>query len=144
MNAILVHAQATGTALASPITDVQIGLPVPRGRCGRVYWDGEAQPVRMGGRRDLSGELVSQKITVTWFWPLAETGEVQAKARVLEMATVVDDLRRRVLADSQLGGSSTDLEMGYAQPDFLQLGGATYAIVVCEFTTDYVEYPIAP
>lgn len=142
--ALLTHATAAGAAITPKVTDVAIGLPLPRGRCIRLFWDGEQLPVRMGGQRDLTGELVSDRITAALFMPVSTSSEAQYSQTLTEMYAFKHEMRTRVLGDSQLGGQSTDLEMEYAAPDFAVFGQALYAVVNCTFVLDFSEYPIAP
>lgn len=143
--AIETHAIAAGAALTPTLDDVAIGLPVPRGRCVRIHWDGEQQPARMGASRDLKGELIAERIRVVCYWPLSTNSEDQGKQIVREMYEFKHELRTRVLGDSQLGGMSTDLEMEYVNPDFvLWADGTVWAQAETAFVTDYTEYPLAP
>lgn len=142
--ALKAHAVAAGKAIVPRVDDVAIGLPVPRGRCIRIYWDGEQAPVRMGANRVLTAELVSDRITVTLFEPVSTASEKQYEATMTAMVAFKNEMRTRVLGDSQLGGMATDLEMEYAVPDFEVIGGALFAVVPITFVTDFAEYTIAP
>jgi hypothetical protein len=141
-DAILVHAAAAALTANATFTNVAIGAPVPSGKCVRIFWGGEAEPARMGGNRVLNGELVAQTLGLVAFWPLPSKSEGVVKAIDDEMSTFIHSLRTRILADSQLGGEATDLEMGYAEPSFLVIDGARYATVEVPFTLDYIEYPL--
>lgn len=141
--AIETHAQAAGAAMTPPMTDIVIGLPWPRGRCARVFWDGETEPARID-RRAIGEEHVSQRISVTAWWPVSDAGEAASEQLMSEMREFAHQMRTRVLGDSQLGGMSTDLEMEYASPDFVPWGGQLYASVGMTFVTDFDVYPIAP
>ncbi len=142
-DAILIHAAAAAVAVNAQFKDVAIGAPVPRGnRCVRVFWGGESEPVRIDNRV-LNGELVSPVVGLVAFWNITSMGDLTAlKALDTEMSGFVHNLRTAVLADSQLGGASTDLRMDYAAPDFVVIGGARWATVEVEFTLDYLEYPL--
>lgn len=141
--AILVHAIAAGAALTTPITDVQRAFPVPRGRCVRVYYGGEAEPKRMGASRVLNAELIAERTWVTLFLPISETSETLAAVLDAEAHAFKHELRTRILADSKLGGMQTDLEFEYITPDVVVIANARYLIVPCEITSNYTEYPIA-
>jgi hypothetical protein len=144
-DAILVHTVAAAAAVSAEWTDVQIGAPIPRGnRCVRLFYGGEVQPVRMGGQRVLNGELVSESIMLVAFWALPSLDEGSVKALDDEAYDFKHQLRTRVLGDSQLGGTATDLEMSYANPDFLVIGGARWMVLEVEFTSDFTEYTLAP
>jgi hypothetical protein len=142
-DAILAHAVTAAAAVDAQWKDVAVGAPIPRGnRCVRLFWTGEAEPQRMGGNRVLNGELVAPTCGLVAFWAMSTMDEAAVKAIDDEMAAFVHNLRTAVLADSQLGGQSTDLEMGYAEPDYVVIGGARYATVEVPFTLDYIEYPL--
>ena len=143
-DAILVHAKAAALAANSAWTDVVIGFPLPAGKCVRVYYGGEAAPVRMGGDRVLNGELVSERIIVAAFWPLSNLSTDGVKLMDDEMYTFKHELRTRLLGDSQLGGAGTDLLMGYATPDIVVIGNARYAVLETQIVSDYTEYSLAP
>ena len=95
----------------------------------------------MGGNRVLNARLIAPTCALVAFWALRSTTPAAVKAIDDEMADFVHELRTRVLADSQLGGASTDLEMGMAEPDFVVIEGTRYAVVEVGFTFDYLEYP---
>jgi hypothetical protein len=144
-DAILAHAKAAATAVSAMWTDVAIGAPLPRGdRCVRLFYTGEAAPERMGGPRVLNGELVAETVGLVAFWAMSALTDSTTKAIDSEMVAFKHELRTRVLGDSQLGGASTDLVMGYCEPDYLLIGGARWAVLEVSFTLDYTEYPLAP
>lgn len=142
MEAIETHAIAAGAAVTPKITDVCIGLPVPRGRCGRIWWDGE-QDERGGRRYSLNHQLVANRIGVRFFWPVSDATEAAAKNRIYEMRAIAHELRTRILGDIQLGGNSTDLEVENAEAELLNSAGTLYAIVSIPITTGILEYEVA-
>ena len=145
LDAIQVHCLAAGNALASPIKDVAVGWPVPRGRCIRIFWGGETKPARMGEHpRSQVGEMVSERVVIRAFWPLSDYGETKARTLIGEMWDLKHEIRTRLLGDSQLGGLTTDFEMGYAGADDVVIGGAAFTFIDIECITDYHDYPIAP
>jgi hypothetical protein len=142
--AIIVHALAAGAALSDPILDVAAGFPVPRGRCVRVYWAGETEPVRMGGQRVLNAELIAERTRIVLFLPITLNDETLAAVIDAQLHAFKHDLRTRVLGDSQLGGQSTDLEFEYAEPDLVVFNNARFAVLVMDIVSDFTEYAIAP
>lgn len=143
MNAIETHVVAAGNAVEPKITDVCIGLPVPRGRCGRIWWDGEADE-RAGRRYSLNHQLIANRIGVRFFWPVSDAAEAAAKNRIFEMRAIAHEVRTRILGDSALGGNSSDLEVENAEADLLNSAGTLYATVSIEITTGILEYEVAP
>lgn len=140
---ILAHALAAAAAVDAKFTDVAIGVPVPRGnRCVRIFWTGEAEPEHMGATRVLNARLIAPTCALVGFWSMRALGEAPSKAIEDEMVEFVHELRTRILLDSQLGGNSTDLEMGMAEPDYVVIGGTRYATVEIGFTLDYVQYSL--
>lgn len=144
LSALTTHATAAAAALDDPILDVAVGAPVPEGRCVRLYYDGETQPARMPGQRTLNAEMVAERISLILFIPVTEMSLSQMQAVEAELYDFKHELRTRVLGDSQLGGQSTDLEMEYAEPDFVVIGNIRYRILGVSFVTDFAEYSIAP
>lgn len=143
LSAIEAHAAAAGAAVTPPITDVCAGLPVPRGRCVRVFWTGEAEPVRMPGRYTLSGELVGDSITVRGFWPVASADEAAHRSRVLEMAALAHGVRAAIDGDQTLDGDAADsVLVGDSDADFAVIAGALYAVVDIPLTVSYREVEI--
>lgn len=143
--AIKTHAAAAGAALTNKILDVEIGPPYPAtGRCVRISYGGEAEPVRMGTQRVLNAELIAERIVLTVWIAVSNLSLQEIAAVETELYDFKHQLRTRVLADSQLGGQGTDLEMTYAEVDYGVIGNVRYRVLETEFLTDYQEYPIAP
>jgi hypothetical protein len=141
-DAILVHAKAAALTANPKFTNVVVGAPIPNGKCVRIFWAGEAEPVRMGTPRVLNAEMVAPTIGLVAFWPLTTLTPTAIEAIDDEMSAFIHALRTAVLADSQLGGQATDLEMGYAEPSFVVIEGSRYATVEVPFTLDFLEYPL--
>lgn len=142
-DAILAHAVAAAASIDATWKDVQVGAPIPKGnRCVRVFWTGEAEVEHLGAQRTLNSRLIAPTCGLVAFWAMPTMDESQAKAIDDEMSAFVHALRTAVLADSQLGGTATDLEMGMAEPDYVVINGARWATVEVPFTLDYLEYPL--
>ena len=145
VNAVLAHCVAAGAALTNPIVDVAYAHPLPRGRCIRIFYGGEAEPAHMGSdARVLNGQMVAELIRIVAFWPLSSSGETMAATVEAEVRALKHQIRTRILGDSQLGGLSTDLALSNAITDFGANGGIVYRTLEYEITTDYDEYAIAP
>lgn len=142
--AILVHAAAAGAALTDPILDVQRAFPVPTGRCIRVYYGGETEPRRMGGRRVLNAELVAEVTLIAAFFPVIVNDVPVAAAIDTDLYDLKHQLRTRILGDSQLGGQATDLELEYVEPELVSIGNTRYAVLFWRVISDFTEYAIAP
>lgn len=141
-DAILAHAVTAAATVDAQWKDVAVGAPIPRGnRCVRLFWTGEAAPEKLPGRV-LNGSLIAPTCGLVAFWSMSTMDEAAVKAIDNEMASFVHYLRTAILADSQLGGQATDLEMGFAEPDFVVIGGGRWATVEVGFTLDYIEYPL--
>lgn len=143
LTAIETHAITVGATFTPPLTDVCVGLPVPRGRCVRVYWDGEAEPVRMPGRFTLMSELVADRVVVRGFWPIASADEAAHRGRVLEMAALAHGMRTAIDMDQDLADGLDAIDVEHAEPDIVQIGGALFAVVDIPVTLSYREQEIA-
>jgi len=144
-DAILAHAKTAAAAVNAQWKDVAIGAPVPSGnRCVRLFYGGESEPQRMGANRVLNGELVAETVSLIAFWTMSTMDLPAMKAIDDEMYNFKHQLRTAVLGDSQLGGQGSDLEMGYAEPNYQVIGGSRWAVLVVEFVVDYTEYSVAP
>jgi hypothetical protein len=145
LTAIETHATTAGAGLTNPITNVRIGYPKAAHRSARIFWGGETAPVRLGDNpRVLNGELVSDTIVVIVFWSLSNLSDDLAEIIELEARAFTAAFRTAVLGDSQLGGQSTDLEVGYGETDFPVLAGAAWRTLTFEIVTDFSEYALAP
>ena len=144
-DAILAHAKTAALGTHAAFTDVQIGAAWPSGsKCVRLYWGGEAEPEHMGASRVLNGRLIAPTVELVGFWAMSTLTPAAVKAIDDEMTTFIHKLRTAVLGDSQLGGQSSDLEMGLAEPSDMVVNGTRWATVSVLFTLDYIEYPLAP
>ena len=138
------HLVAAGAALTDPLLDVDRGLPATRGRQVRYYWGGEVDPPRMGGRRDLTGDIVGQRFIIAALWPLTDLSEELVTAIDIEMQLLAGEIRTRIDGDSQLGGNVTDLDLGYADPDIVTVANARHIALRWDLDLSYVEYTVAP
>ena len=142
---IRTHALAAGLAITPAIADVDIGPPLPTStRCVRLFYGGEGEPARMGAGSTLNSRLIGERIVLIAWIAVSNLSQQEVAAVETELYDFKHELRTRVLADSQLGGMSTDLEMAPCAVDYLTVGNTRYRTVETEFTTDYAEYSIAP
>lgn len=141
-NVVKTHVTAAAAALPNPIRDVAEGFLPAVSRSGRIYYGGETEPPRIGGQRTLTEEMVGETIRVTFYWALSGTGAVNGAVIETELVALKHDIRTRVLADSQLGGNSLDLEMAYAEAGFTEITGTAYRTLDISFLTDHIAYPI--
>lgn len=145
LNAIETHATTAGATLTPALANVKIGYPKASNRAVRIFWGGETAPERMGeSPRVLNGEMVADVIVVVAFWALSNLSEEMAELIELEARAFTAAFRTAVLGDSQLGGASKDLTVGYGTTDFPLLAGAAWRTVTFEIVTDYTEYTLAP
>lgn len=140
--AILVHATAAGNAL-TPAMPALAAFPLPKSRCIRVYYGGEADPVKMGARWTLNSEMVAKRTMIAAFWPITNLSEELAAKIDAEAEAFGHDLRTRLDGDAQLGGATTDSALLDASPDIFNIGGAKFLGVVWEHLAEYIEYPRA-
>lgn len=139
MDVIVAHALAAGTAVG--ITDVQRGDPLPKGRCGRVWYGGEDDAPAFPGSRVLDGELIGEIVHIDFFWPISAGSETPAKARDVEVRAVKHALRTAILGDSTLGGKCTDLLLDHAQSQFVAFDNTAFRTLEMTLTLSFVEYP---
>lgn len=138
--AILAHAVTAAATLTPPITDVAAAFPLPKGRCVRVYYGGEADPVKMGGRWTLNSEMIAKRTMIAAFWPITTLSEALAAAIDADAEAFGHQLRTLLDGDAQLGGATTDSALLDASPDIFEIGGAKFLGVVWEHLSDYTEY----
>lgn len=140
---LLVHAQTAAAAVTPVIEDVQSAFPLPKSECVRVYYGGETEPVRMGGRWTLTSEMVGKVTLIGLFLPITSLDEelaiqIDARAEAFSHA-----FRTAVDADSDLAstGDNTTLEDG--EPDLVTVGNTRFLAILWRAVTDYVEYPLS-
>jgi hypothetical protein len=142
LSALEGHA-TTAAGQANPAySDVLAGAPIPRGRCVRLWWDGEViPPPQLGARYSLSSENVGHSIVVGAFEPL-NLDEAAFRSTMLGMQSFFHALRVLVDADRTLGGTSSVVEPEAAVVEFAILGGTQYAFGLMAFTPGHLEYAI--
>jgi hypothetical protein len=145
--AIVVHCLAAGLTLTDPILDVQAALPIPKGRCIRVYYGGETEPARigLGGGHvyTLNSEVVGEVTFIAAFLPISLNDEELTSVVDADLYTLKHEIRTRLLGDSQLGGASTDLELDYVTPDVVTIGNTRYLVGIWRVVSDFSEYTVA-
>lgn len=138
------HLVAAGGALTDPLLDVDRGLLTTRGRALRYYWAGEANPAEMGASQTLTSELVGQRFIIAASWPLTDVSEELVTALDVEMQLLAAQIRTRIDGDSTLGGTVTDLTLGYCEPDIATIANARHIILTWELSLAFIEYTVAP
>jgi len=144
LDALLALAETAAAACSPKYDDVAIGAPVPRGRCVRLWWSGEAIPApQMGGSRyTLNSELVGAGVVVTVFEPFSDLGEEVTANAMVNMATFIDGLRSGIDADRTLGGKTIAVEPEATPAEYAQLGQVVYGFASMAMQTGMTEYLI--
>lgn len=140
---LVVHAQTAGNALTPKLLDVQQGLPLPKDRSVRVYYGGETDAGRMGGRYTLNSEMVGKVTLISAFWALTNLDSVQAAIIDAEAEAFSDALRTAVDGDTSLNGEIDNTTLDYGEPDIVISGNTRYLMILWRAVTDYTEYAIA-
>jgi hypothetical protein len=141
--AIVVHALAAGLTLTDPILDVQAALPIPKGRCIRIYYGGEVPPARMGAEYTLNSQMVGEATFIAVFIPVTVNDEQVTAIADADLYTIKHELRTRILGDATLGGASTDLMLEHLGADLVTIGNTRYLLGLMRLTSDFTEYAIA-
>jgi hypothetical protein len=139
---LVTHAQTASATLSRPFEDVQAGLPLPRGRCVRIYYGGETDTLRMGGRYTLNSEMVGKVTNIAAFWPITTLDEEIAALIDAEAEAFSHAFRTAVDADTALNGQADNVTLMFGEPDIVIVGNARYLMILWRAVTDYVEYPI--
>lgn len=141
---LLEDAQTAGAAVTPAYTDIEIGAPMPRSRCIRVWWTGEFIPApQMNDQRySLSTEFVGHGFAVAVFEPMSDLSEISAENRMGAMGAFVDALRGAIDADRTLGGKSVSVEPEETPVDYANLGGTLYAFAAMPIAAGIVEHTI--
>lgn len=138
---ILVHAKAAALAANSKWTDVAIAMPNLSGSKGvRVFYGGEGDAPRMPGKGSLRGEFIGEHVSLVAWWSVSGLTEDGLKLVDDEMYAFKHQLRTRVQADQTLSAASVGVDMSYAEPDVVVVGGTRYALLGVDFTVAYTEY----
>jgi hypothetical protein len=138
------HLVAADAALVAPSLNVARGIPAAQGQSIRYYWAGEIEPPRMGGNRVLNGELVGERFIIAALWPLTTLEDNNVTAIDIDMQTLAHQIRTRIQGDSTLGGNVTDLDLEYADPDTVYIGGARHVALRWDLDLSFIEYTLAP
>lgn len=139
---LLVHAQTAGAALTPPMEDVSMAFPLPKGRCARVYYGGETDTKRMGGRYTLNSEMVGKLTMIAAFWPITSLDAELAQVIDAEAEVFTHALRTAVDGDEALNGEVDNTTLEDAVPDVVVVGNARFLAILWSAVTDYVEYAI--
>ncbi len=134
------HATAAAAAVDAKWVDVEITAPLPRGRCVRLFYVGEARPEHYEEANTLSTRLVAQVVVIRSFLPVADYAKLRRKNLMLDMASFVKGLRTRLMADFTLGGACTSLHIPDTQVDDILFGTVHYAISDTEVHVEYDEF----
>lgn len=141
-SALKTIAIAAGASLSPTITDVAVGMPVPRGRCIRVSWAGEViPPPNFAMDLAISGkQIVGYRFLITGFWPVPDFAEEAAANRQDECVDFASAIRTGILADRSLGGKASGVLVEEARFEFPSIGGGLYATVDCPVIVGHIEY----
>jgi hypothetical protein len=140
---LLVHAQTAAAAVTPPIEDVQIAFPLPKSDCVRVYYGGETDPVRMGGRYTLTSEMVGKVTLIGLFLPITSLDEELAVSLDARAEAFGHALRTAIDADLDLAASGDNTNLGDADLDIVVAGNVRFLHVMWRCVTDYTEYTLA-
>lgn len=140
---LLVHAQTAAAATTPPIEDVKIAFPLPKSDCARVYYGGETDPVRMGGRYSLTSEMVGKVTMIGLFLPISSLDDelgvlIDARAEAFGHA-----LRTAIDADSDLATTGDNTTLGDGEGDVIVVGNTRFLAFLWRAVTDFVEYPLS-
>lgn len=139
---LLVHAQTAAAAVTPRIEDVRMGVPLPKGGCVRVYYGGETDPGRMGGRLTLNSEMVGKVTFIAAFWPVTTLDDELGAVIDAQMEAFSHALRTAVDGDTAMNGQADNTTLGDGEPDWVVSGNTRFVMVLWRAVTDYVEYSI--
>lgn len=140
---LLVHATTAAAATTPPIEDVQIAFPLPRSECVRVYYGGETEPKRMGGRFTAQSEMVGKITMIGLFLPVTALDEELAKQLDARGESFGHALRTAVDGDADLASTGDNTTLEFGQPDVVTIGNTRFLAFLWEAITDYVEYTLS-
>lgn len=140
---LLVHARTAAAACTPPIDDVQMAFPLPKSDCVRIYYGGETDPARMGGRFTLGTEMVGKVTMIAMFQPITSLDEELAVSLDARAEAFSHALRTAVDADQDLATAGDNTNLGDGEPDVVVVGNRRFLAVLWRAVTDYVEYPLA-
>ena len=144
MTNIGAHLAAAGTAVTPEVLDIARGAPVSVNAPMIRYWyAGDGSAVHFGGSRTFGDEMVGERVTIAAYWPISDRAVLaDLDARIFALK---DQIKDRLLADSQLGGTCDDLDVGGADVDYPIVNGAQVAELTIPIVLDFGEaYTIAP
>lgn len=139
---LLTHARTAAAACSPAIEDVQIGFPLPKSDCVRIWYGGETEPRRMGGAMSLTSELVGKITMIGLFLPITSLDEELSLSLDARAEAFTHALRTAIDADTGLATASDNTTLEYATPDLVVSGNARFLAITWEAVTDYIEYPL--
>lgn len=132
------HVAASGTAVTPQILDVAEGAPVSvNARTARYWYAGTGPAPHYPGSQTMTTRMVGQRVTVAVYWPI--TDKAVLAGLNAEIQAMQDELFRRLLGDSQLGGTCDDMDVGEAEVDYPVVNGAQTAELTIPLTLDFGE-----
>jgi hypothetical protein len=139
---ILTHATTAANAVSPVIDDVQVAFPVPRGRCVRIFWTAEEDPIVLP-ESVLTEDLIAEVTHISAFWPLSNIGETDAADYATQVYAFKHALRTAIDADTKLNSTAQHVTMRNAELTYAQVAGAEYLVVDVDIVTETTTYPLA-
>jgi hypothetical protein len=132
------HVRAAGTAVTPKILDVAQGSPVSVNAAMLRYWySGDSPAPHYPGGQTLTQIMVGERVNVAAYFPASDRS-VLAGLDTWVFA-IKHELKTRLIGDSQLGGQCDDLEVGDAEVEYLDVGGALVVRLLIPLILDFGE-----
>jgi hypothetical protein len=141
--ALLAHATTAGAAVTPAIKDVKFAFPVPKDRCIRLFYGGEADPPRFASRNTLASEMVGTVVRINAFFAVTALDEAQAEVLENQARAYSAALRTAIDGDTNLGGDADNVLLGDAEVEPTVVGNARYLVVSHVAVVAYEEYALA-
>lgn len=132
------HVTAAGTAVSPQILDVARGAPVSvPTRMLRYWYAGMSDAPHFPGGQTMVHRMVGRRINVVAYWPVSDKAVLAALDE--EIVALENQVLTRILGDSQLGSTCTDLVIGDTEVDYPVINGAQVAELTIPIILDFPE-----
>ena len=139
---ILTHCTTAANAVSPAIDDVQVAFPVPRGRCVRLFWTAEEDPVHFESDT-VAEDLIAEAVHVSAFWPLSNLSEADAADYATQVYAFKHALRTAIDGDTKLNNTATGVEMRNAELTYAQIAAAEYLVLDVDIVVELTTYTLA-
>src|SRR5690349_12086157 len=138
---LVTHCTTAANAVSPVIDDVQIAFPFPRGRCVRIFWTAEEDPIHFEADT-IQEDLIAEAVHVSVFWPISNLSETDAADYATQVYAFKHALRTAIDGDSKLNATALGVEMRNAELTYAQIAAAEYLVLDVDIVVELTTYTL--